>query len=207
MTDSENQRRPHTWISGPEKDRQKIRGLLIRWLIAGAVTIIIFLAGLGVLGGWASSVVNWPHGGAKEVLGYIIGCLAILSIPTVVYAVKMIADVLHAARFEDDESIEQRLGNIHGMIDQTSDLMEDLRKELKDKSDALQALAAQKEEYEQLAALNSEEAEAVSRLVNRTVANANRKASKVGLLLFVLGLLCSVPLGIIAIWIANLIHT
>jgi hypothetical protein len=95
---------------------------------------------------------------------------------------------------------------MHAMIDETADLIDDLKQELSDRSAALQALTAQKEEYENLAALNREEAEAVSRLVDKAVDNANRRSTKVGYLLFIVGLLASIPIGVLAIWIASMIH-
>jgi len=136
---------------------------LIRWIIFGVIVTVVFLATVGLLGGWASSVVNWPPGGEKEVLGYLIGCLAILSIPTVIYTTRAILDLLQVAKFED-QTIEQRIANMHALVDETTDLMDELRQELADRSTALQALTEQKAEYESLAALNRKEAEAVSRL-------------------------------------------
>jgi hypothetical protein len=206
MADPRKLRRSRTSLFVPEEMRPKARKLLARWITFGVAVILVFLAGVGLIGGWASSVVNWPHGGAKEVLGYLIGCLAILSIPTVAHAITVLLDILHLAKSQEDESIERRLANMHGMIDETADLMDQLRQELADRSAALQALTAQKKEYENLAALNREEAEAVSRLVDKAVANANRRSTKVGYLLFILGLLTSIPLGVLAIWIASLIH-
>jgi len=186
--------------------RPKARKLLARWITFGVVLIFVFLAGVGLLGGWASSVVNWPNGGDKEVLGYLVGCLAILSIPTIMYVIRALTDILHVAKFPEDESIEQRIANMHALIDETTDLMDELRQELADRSAALQALTAQKEEYENLAALNRKEAEAVSRLVDKAVASANRRSTRVGYLLFILGLLASIPLGVFAIWVSSMIH-
>jgi len=206
VADSRKPRRSRTSLFVPEEMRPKAKKFLVRWTTFGVAVILVFLAGVGLLGGWASSAVNWPHGGAKEVLGYLVGCLAILSLPTVVYAIRILIDVLHIAKFQKDESIEQRIANMHSLIDETADLMDELKQELADRSTALQALTAQKEEYENLAALNRKEAEAVSRLVDRAVASANRKSTRVGYLLFILGLLSSIPLGVFAIWVASLIH-
>ena len=204
MADPGESRRSRTSLWVPEEMRPKARKLLARWIAFGAVVILVFLAGVGLLGGWASSVANWPHGGAKEVLGYLVGCLAILSVPTIVHTVTLLIDIIHMAKSQEDVSIERRIANMHHLIDESTDLMDELRQELADRSTALQALTAQKEEYQNLAALNREEAEAVSRLVDKAVGSANRKSTKVGYLLFILGLLASIPIGVLAIWIAKL---
>lgn len=206
VADREKYRRPTTSLTVPPENRPKARRTLIQLITIGVVIIVTFLAGVGLLGGWASSVINWPHGGGKEVLGYLIGCLAFLSIPTVIYGIRAVLDLLQVAKFEEDQSIEQRIFNMHSLLDETTDLMDELRQELTDRSTALQALTEQKTEYENLAALNRKEAEAVSRLVDKAVEHASRKSTKVGYLLFGLGLLASIPVGVLAIWIASMIH-
>jgi hypothetical protein len=95
---------------------------------------------------------------------------------------------------------------MHGLLDESADLMDELRQELTDRTAALQALIEQKEEFENLAALNRKEAAAVSRLVDEAVGHANRRSTRVGYLLFCLGLLASIPLGVLAILVASWIH-
>jgi hypothetical protein len=178
---------------------------VIRWVALGIAVIVIFLAAVGVLGGWASSVATWPHGGEKEILVYLVGCLAVLSIPTVLFLTTAVVGLFQVGKPKDD-SIEQRVHDIQSSLDATADLVNELEQELTERSAALKALVEQKEEYENLAALNREEAEAVSRLVDKAVGHAGRKSTRVGYLLFGLGVLASIPLGVLAIWIASLVH-
>lgn len=193
-------------IGVPTEDQPKLRRTLIRWLALGIVAVAVFLASIGVLGGWASSASNWPaHGAGEETLGFIVGCLALLSIPTILYLVRAVAELLRVSKF-DDESLEQRIANLQGMLSDATDLMTELREEISDRSKVMQALMKQAAEYENLAKLNHEEAEAVSRLVDRTIAKAGRKSNRIGYLLFCLGLLASIPIGILTIWVASIIH-
>jgi hypothetical protein len=146
VADRVKYQRPTVSLGGGSiEDRPKLRRSLIRWITFGILIIVIFLAAVGLLGGWAASVVNWPqHSGRQEILGYLLGCLAILSIPTVIYSIRSVLDLLQVAKFED-QSLEQRITNMHALLDETADLMDELRQELAARTAALQALTEQKE--------------------------------------------------------------
>jgi hypothetical protein len=112
----------------------------MRWIAFGTAVIVVFLSAVGLLGAWASSVVKWqPQSAEQEIPGYLVGCLAILSIPTIIHVIRAILDLLTISKFED-QSLEQRILSMHGLLEEATDLMTEVRLELADRTAALRVL-------------------------------------------------------------------
>jgi len=98
------------------------------------------------------------------------------------------------------QTIDDRINDLRSNLAASSDLIGEINAEFELQVAAAERIKAEAEENQKLAALNEEEAEAVRKVVERTIEGAQTRASKVGgrqqWLFFLAGLLAAIPLGV-----------
>ncbi|HEX6351858.1 hypothetical protein [Actinophytocola sp.] len=116
----------------------------------------------------------------------------------------VISALLSKRSLPDDDTrtsaLPERIERLRTNLSESSHLIEEINAELRMQETALQRIRAEAQTNKDLAALYEEQAEAVRSFIAATIETANEKAAKPGrrahLLLFLAGLLFSVPLGI-----------
>lgn len=97
-------------------------------------------------------------------------------------------------------SLSDKIDSLRLTLSSSGELIAEITGELELQTAALERIRAEAEENQRLAALNKEEAEAVRKLVERTIEGAQVKASKLGSRqqrrVFVAGLLFAIPVGV-----------
>ncbi|MDA0565217.1 hypothetical protein LG943_12950 [Streptomonospora sp. S1-112] len=91
--------------------------------------------------------------------------------------------------------MEERIDQAHARLREGASLIEEVSAELETRRVALERLRAQREQYEKLAALDHEQAQAVTRLVEATVEKGHRRAGRAAwfqqMLFFLLGVVAT----------------
>jgi hypothetical protein len=113
------------------------------------------------------------------------------------------------ARRDDKEptgpTVERRIEEAMRSLQITAELVDELQVEMQAKEATLDRLRAENDEFEKLAALRKEEAEAVSRLIDGVISNAHSQLSRSSrrdqALFFLAGLAASIPVQLLVAWV------
>lgn len=112
--------------------------------------------------------------------------------------------LMDAERQHQRGSLAKRIKAAGKAMDTASRLVEELSAEMRLRSAELERLVAEANEQERRAAINKEQAEAVTSLVNQVItsthASMDRRNTRSQLLFFALGAATSIPIGLLVNW-------
>lgn len=164
-------------------------------LLVSAMFVVLVVAAL------AASEYTWPR--RVMIVALTIG------IPLVAVGLRYLQDLRDREQLDRErlspKSMNSRIDGATDALRTAAGLMDELQAEMNARAAALERIRAENVQYEKLAAVNKEEAEAVSKLIETVIGTAHTRLSRTTrrdqILFFALGLVAGVLVPLVISWL------
>jgi hypothetical protein len=144
-------------------------------LSAGAGVVVALIANV------ASADFQWPDWLTADQMASVLGVAASLTavlLAILVTGFQLRSRTVPSAKLPAEPTVSSRIEEAARSLQVTAQLVDELRAEMQARAAALDRLQVENAEYEKLAALRKEEAEAVSRMIENVIGSTHAKLSR-----------------------------